>query len=128
MTGADYSRFGAEVAVAIAKGCGATITAVHVSIPPTETDLLRHPKQLQRPGRALLAEIAALGQREGVRVLTKALIRSAKEEAILDQTRIGGHQLVVIGTKAWSGEELHFGKSAETLIANARCPVLLLKS
>ena len=128
MTGADYSRFGAEVAVAIAKGCGATITALHVSVPPTETDLLRRPKQLRRPSGALLAEIVALGKREGVRVLTKVLIRSAKEDAILRQATLGGHQLIVIGTKAWSGEELHFGQSAETLIANARCPVLLLKS
>ena len=128
MTGTDYSRFGAEVAVAIAKGCGATITALHIAAPPNENDLLRRPKQLHRPGRALLAEIVALGQREGVRVLTKSLIRSAKEEAILHQTTLGGHQLIVMGTKARSGEELHFGKSAETLIANARCPVLLLKS
>ncbi len=128
MTGADYSRFGAEIAVAIAKGCGATITALHVSVPPTETDLLRRPKQLRRPSSALLAEIVALGKREGVRVLTKVLIRSAKEDAILRQANVDGHQLIVIGTKAWSGEQLHFGQSAETLIANARCPVLLLKS
>ena len=128
MTGTDYSRFGAEVAVAIAKGCGATITALHISAPPTENDLLRHPKKLHRPGRALLAEIVALGQREGVRVLTKSLIRSAKEAAILHQTNLGGHQLIVMGTKARSGEEMHFGKRAETLIANARSPVLLLKS
>ena len=128
MTGTDYSRFGAEVAVAIAKGCGATITALHISAPPTENDLLRHPKKLHRPGRALLAEIVALGQREGVRVLTKTLIRSAKETEILHQTTLGGHQLIVMGTKARSGEEMHFGKSAETLIAEAHCPVLLLKS
>ena len=128
MTGTDYSRFGAEVAVAIAKGCGATITALHISAPPAENELLRRPKQLHRPGRALLAEIVALGQREGVRVLTQSLIRSAKEAAILHQTNLGGHQLIVMGTKARSGDEMHFGKSAETLIANARCPVLLLKS
>ena len=128
MTGTDYSRFGGEVAVAIAKGCGATITALHISAPATENDLLRRPKQLRRPGRVLLGEIVALGQREGVRVLTRALVRPAKESAILHQATMGGHQLIVIGTKAWSGEELHFGQSAETLIANARCPVLLLKS
>jgi len=74
MTGTDYSRFGAEVAVAIEKGCGATITALHISAPPTESDLLRHPRKLHRPGRALLAEIVALGHREGVRVLTKSLL------------------------------------------------------
>ena len=128
MTGADYSRFGAEVAVAIAKGCGAAITALHVSVPPSETDLLRRAKQLRRPSRALLAEVVALGQRAAVRVLTKVLIRSAKEQAILREANVGRHDLIVIGTKAWSGEALHFGQSAETLIANARCPVLLLKS
>lgn len=128
MTGADYSRFGAEVAVAIAKGCGAAITALHVSVPPTETDLLRRSKQLLRPSRTLLAEIVALGKRENVRVLTKVLIRSAKEEAILREANVGRHDLIVIGTKAWSGDALHFGQSAETLIANSRCPVLLLKS
>lgn len=128
MTGTDYSRFGAEVAVAIAKGCGGTITALHIAAPPSENDLLRRARQLHRPGRALLAEIVSLGQREGVRVLTKSLIRSAKDEAILHQATSGGHQLIVMGTKVRSGEELHFGKSAETLIANAQCPVLLLKS
>jgi nucleotide-binding universal stress UspA family protein len=114
--------------VAIAKVCGATITALHISAPPTENDLLRHPRKLHRPGRALLAEIVVLGQREGLRVLTKSLIRSAKEAAILHRTNLCGHQLIVMATKARSGEEMHFCKRAETLIANARCPVLLLKS
>ncbi len=127
-TGADYSRFGAEVAVAIAKGCGATITALHVSAPPSEAELLRRPSQLRRTSRALLGEIAALGQRETVTVQTTARVGAAKESAILRQASLGGHQLIVIGTKAWSGEGLHFGQSAEALIAAAPCPVLLLKS
>ncbi len=127
-TGADYSRFGAEVAVAIAKGCGATITALHVSAPPSDNELLRHAKKLLRTGRALLADIAALGQREGVRVSTKALVGPAKESAILRQAQLGGHQLIVLGTKAWSGEHLHFGQSVETLLASAPCPVLIVKS
>ena len=128
MTGTDYSRFGAEVAVAIAKGCGATITALHVAAPPAESESLRHPGKHRRPGRALLADIVALGQREGARVVTKALVRPAKETVILRQATLGGHQLIVIGTKAWSGDQLHFGQSAQALIAGAPCPVLLLKS
>jgi len=127
-TGADYSRFGAEVAVAIAKGCGASITALHVSAPPAERDLLRHAKRLRRPGRALLGDIVTLGEREGVRVMTKEVMGAAKESAILREARVGRHQLIVIGTKAWAGAELHFGHSAEALIARAPCPVLLLIS
>jgi hypothetical protein len=44
-TAADHSRFGAEVAVAIAKGCGAMITALNISAPPAENELLRRPNQ-----------------------------------------------------------------------------------
>jgi nucleotide-binding universal stress UspA family protein len=128
MIGTDYSRLGAEVAVAIARGCGGTITALHVSPPPTESELLRHPAQLRPPGRALLADIVALGQRQSARVVTKALVRTAKETVILREAALGGHQLIVIGTKAWSGGELHFGQSAQALIAGSPCPVLLLKS
>ena len=127
-TGADYSRFGAEVAVAIAKGCGAAITALHVSVPPAESELLRRPAKLLRTGRALLADIVALGEREGVRVAAKAKIGSAKEHAILREAKMGRHQLIVLGTKAWSGDLLHFGQSVDGIIKNAKCPVLIVKS
>jgi Kef-type K+ transport system membrane component KefB/nucleotide-binding universal stress UspA family protein len=126
-TGADYSRFGAEVAVAIAKGCGASITALHVSVSP-ERDLLRQPATLLRTGRVLVADIEALGKREGVQVHPKALMGRAKESAILRQVELGGHQLIVIGTKSQSTEQLHFGTSAMALIEKAPCPVLIVKS
>lgn len=127
-TGADYSRFGAEVAVAIAKGGGSTLTALHVATPPSDSDLLRRPQKLQRPARALLDDIVALGEREGVHVVSRAAVGAAKESAILRQARRGGHQLIVLGTKAWSGEELHFGRSAEVIIENAGAPILVVKT
>ena len=127
-TGADYSRFGAEVAVAIAKGSGGTLTALHVATPPTESDLLRRPQKLQRPARALLDDIVALGERERVRVISRAVVGVAKESTILRQAYRGGHQLIVLGTKAWSGEELHFGRSAEAIIENAPGPILVVKT
>jgi Kef-type K+ transport system membrane component KefB/nucleotide-binding universal stress UspA family protein len=125
---ADYSRFGAEMAVAIAKGCGARITALNISAPPAENELLRRPDQLLRTGRALLREIVALGEREGVQVRSKTLVGPAKESAILRHATLGGYQLIVLGTKAWSGDRLHFGHSSETLIENAPCPILIVKS
>jgi Kef-type K+ transport system membrane component KefB/nucleotide-binding universal stress UspA family protein len=126
-TGADYSRFGAEVAVAIAKGCGASITALHVSV-SLEGDLLRHPARLLRTGRVLVADIEALGKREGVQVHPRSLMGRAKESALLRQVELGGHQLIVIGSKSQSTEQLHFGTSAMALIEKAPCPVLIVKS
>ncbi len=126
--GTDYSRFGAEVAVAIAKGSGATITALHVSVPPPVSDLLRRPETLLRTGRALLADIVALGEREKVRVATKVLVAPAKERAIHRQARLGSHQLIVLGTTTMSGDQLHFGQSVEAIIEIAPCPLLIVKS
>jgi nucleotide-binding universal stress UspA family protein len=123
-TGADYSRFGAEIAVAIAKGCGASITALHVSV---SKDLsLRNAEISLRSGRALVAEIEALGKRAGVKVQTKALRGRAKDSAILREA--AGHQLIVIGTKSQSTDQLHFGTSAMAVIEQAQCPVLIVKS
>jgi Kef-type K+ transport system membrane component KefB/nucleotide-binding universal stress UspA family protein len=127
-TGSDYSRFGAELAVGIAKGCGAKVTALHISAPPVETDLLRRPAKLLRPARALLGDIVALGDREGVQVKAQHVVGLTKESSILRQVHRGRHQLIVLGTKAWSAEELHFGRSAEAIIANAPGPVLIVKS
>jgi Kef-type K+ transport system membrane component KefB/nucleotide-binding universal stress UspA family protein len=127
-TGADYSRFGAEVAVGIAKGCGATITAFHVAAPTADTELMRRPEKLLRPARALLGDLVALGQREGVRVLTSTMVAAAKERAILRQAQRGRHQLIVLGTKAWAGDPLHFGQSAQAIIEHPPCPVLIVRA
>ncbi len=127
-TGGDYSRFGSEVAIGIAKGCGGMITALHVAAPPGDMDLLRRPQKLQRPARALLDDIVALGKREGVRVQSRAIVGVAKESAIVRQAHRGGHTLIVLGTKAWSGDELHFGRSAEAIIEHAPGPILVVKT
>ena len=117
--GADYSRFGAEMAIAIGKGCGATITTLHVSTPPTENEVLRHSNQLLRTGRVIFADIIALGRREGVRVMLKAMISPAKEHAILRQAIIGNYQLIVIGAKTRMGDQFHFGDIAGAIIKKA---------
>jgi len=80
------------VAVAIAKGCGATITALNISAPPAENELLRRPNQFLRTGRALLGGIVTLGEREGVRVMSKAFVGPAKESVILRQATLGRHK------------------------------------
>jgi len=59
------------------------ITALNISTPPSENELLRRPHQLLPTGRALLGEIVALGEREGVRMRSKAFVGPAKENAIL---------------------------------------------
>ena len=61
------------------------ITALNISAPPAENELLRRPNQLLRTGRALLGDIVALGEREGVRVRSKAFVGPAKESGRFEQ-------------------------------------------
>ena len=131
VTGTDYSRRGAEVAVAIAKACKCGVTALHVSRPPDESTLLRHqPRARAENGEALLEEISALGGREGVKVESLVVSRRSQERAILRQVRRGRHNLVVLGIKARpaTGERLFVGQSTAALVERLPCSVLIVNS
>lgn len=128
-TGADYSRFGAEVAVALAKGCNATVTALHVSQPTTPSSELQYRAgELPRSGRAIVDDMVALAHRESVHIVTKVLSGPVKENAILNEAIVGEYQLIILGTKPRPGETLHFGESVSAIIASAPCPVLVVTS
>jgi nucleotide-binding universal stress UspA family protein len=127
-TGADYSRFGAEVAVAIARGCHATVTALHVSLPPFQSGLHRRPGESSGSSRAIIDDMAALAHRESVHIVTKILSGPLKDESILHEARVGEHQLIVLGSKQRPGETLNFGESVSAIVGNAPCPVLVVTS
>jgi nucleotide-binding universal stress UspA family protein len=131
VTGTDYSRRAAEVAVAIAKACKCGLTALHVSRPPEESTLLRHqPRARVESGEALLEDIRTLGEREGVKVRPLVVSRPSQERAILRQVKKGRHNLVVLGIKARpaTGERLFVGQSTAALLERLRCSVLIVNS
>lgn len=128
MTGTDYSRRGAEVAVALAKAAKASVTALHVSPPSDEMDVLRRPNEPLVAGRALVKEIQSLGKREGVVVRTLVKVSNTPERTILRQVRRGEHNLIVVGVKVRSGEKLFFGRRIAVLLDRSPCSVLLVNS
>jgi nucleotide-binding universal stress UspA family protein len=93
----------------------------HSYAPWDDTEILPPPADaLMRPYQA----------RSGVPEVTPSVsfFNRSATVLILRQATLGGHQLIVLGTKAWSGDRLHFGHSAEVLIENAPCPILIMKS
>jgi nucleotide-binding universal stress UspA family protein len=127
-SGANYSRRAAEVAIAIAKGCGCQLTAMHASPPSDETSLLRHPKDVAVTGRALVRDIQSLGKKVGIRV--KSMLRTSRtpERAILDQVKRGGHDLLVVGVTPRSARRIFFGHSIAVLLEHSPCSLLLVIS
>jgi len=127
-TGTDYSRRGAEVAIAIAKASGSRVTALHVSSAPSEALLIRQIRKLLNTGRDIVGDVRDLGTREGVRVTPIVKVRRAPEAAILRQIKRGKHNLVVLGVKARTGEKLSFGPRVTVLLENTPCSLLIVTS
>ncbi|HWX41058.1 MAG TPA: universal stress protein, partial [Blastocatellia bacterium] len=127
-SGANYSRRAAEVAIAIARGCGCRLTAMHVSPPSDETSLLRHPKEVAVTGRALVRDIQSLGKKEGIRVKSTLRTSGTPERAILDQVNRGRHDLLVIGVTPRSARRIFFGHSITVLLEHSPCSLLLVIS
>jgi K+:H+ antiporter len=128
ITGTNYSRIAAEVAIAIAKGCAGAVTALNISPRPKQTGFARISRDQLRPGRALLDHIRKLGKRESVTVKTLAQIKPTPEFAILNQLRKGKHNLLVLGANVRPGSSLFFGHIILTLLAEADCSILIVSS
>ena len=129
VAGAGYSRFGAELAVAMARGSGASLTALHVSTPVFESELMRQPVASWHSSRDILQDVARLGERESIHVSTRKIKGAAKERLICEEARRGGYQLIVLGTNQKpSDNKLQFGESVTAILRDAPCPVLIVRS
>ena len=128
-SGTTYSRIAAEVAIAIAKGSNAKITALNVSPPPQQAGFAQTSREHLKPGRAALNDIRRLGKREGVSVKTIAKIRRTPEREILNQVRKGNHNLLILGANIRPpGAGLFFGHGIGTLLKKADCSILIVSA
>jgi Kef-type K+ transport system membrane component KefB/nucleotide-binding universal stress UspA family protein len=127
-TGTDYSRRAAEVAIALAKASRSRVTALHISPPADETVLLHRPPEVLNTGYALVHDLQALGQREGVGVIPMVKLRRNPEAALLRQVERGQYHLVVLGVKVRAGERLFFGHTATLLWERASCSLMMVHS
>jgi len=127
-TGTEYSRKGAELAIAIAKGCGGTVTALFIASPPSEGIFLRRAEELVNVGRGVVRDIKKLGEREGV--VVKTLIRRGRavEHEIMRQAKRGSFDLLVLGVTMRPGTGLFFGQRTATLKEHATCSLVIVNS
>lgn len=89
---------------------------------------MRRLREHLKPARALVRDIQALGEREGVPVKTLVKVRRVPENTILRQIKRGSHNLVVVGAKVRPGEELFFGHSIKVLLERTLTSLLVVSS
>jgi nucleotide-binding universal stress UspA family protein len=122
-----------DYACAIARGCGASITLLHVYEPPNELVGLVPGATVDGEaaaehdaGRTLLERASARIQAEGLAPPDRVLERAAKaSDAIVAHARMIHSDLLVMGTHGRKGvARLILGSTAEHVLRDAPCPVL----
>lgn len=128
VTGTDYSRRAAEVAVALAKGANTAVTVLHVTRPRSEMGLTRLEHEATAPARAVVREIEAMARREGVAFRSVVRTHRLHEQVIQQELQAGHHTMLVLGVNARPGDRLSLGDTTEELLRRTDCAVLLVKS
>jgi nucleotide-binding universal stress UspA family protein len=128
-TGTDYSKRAGEIAVAIAKAVGATLTALHVRRPGRRAHpALATDRREEDRARAPVDELVALARRDGVIADAAVVADDPEEAAIMSEAARGSYDLLVLGVKLRPGEHLFFGDTAHAIIDSRCCTLLLVES
>lgn len=121
VSGNENSRRCAEVALTLARSAAAKTTALSVTSPEA-----RRQRQVRREARAIAGEIERIAEQLDTEVRMMTRRESAAEDAILNTTERGQHDLIVMGVSRRPGEALSFGDVADALIKGAPCSLLLV--
>ncbi len=128
VSGSAVSRRGAEIAIALARMSPVPLRVIYVT---TTRD-----KGARRNGasvslareEAILKDTAALAARYDVDVATTLRANAAPEEAILQEIKNSGADLVVMGVDRIQGDALNFGSVAATVLKKSKVSVLLVSN
>lgn len=114
-------------AVALAKQRGAHVDALYVINVPLAHPLDAPLHDLEEQAAASLAEAVLLGEENGVRVEGVTVRARAIGSAIVEQARLLGSDLVVVGSSPrWRRQSAFFSPTVEYVLRHAPCEVLVV--
>jgi Kef-type K+ transport system membrane component KefB/nucleotide-binding universal stress UspA family protein len=128
VTGADYSRRGAEVAVAIAAAAEMSLCVLAVSRTAARESWYRRRREPAAEDRATMDAIRRLAERRGVQIFANFEANEHPDVAITRFARRNSSTLIVLGVKERLGPAPSFGPTADAVLQNAPCSVLLLST
>jgi Kef-type K+ transport system membrane component KefB/nucleotide-binding universal stress UspA family protein len=125
VNGTEPSQRGAEVALAMARATGASLTALYVAVGPKRG---RRVTRTRGHEEAILKDIVAIADGYNVAVRTAVLADTAANEAILADMKRRKSNLIVMGVSRRPGEKLFFGDTAAALLQEANASLLFVAS
>ncbi len=122
--GAPHARLATEVALALAKATGGSLTVFYVFEPDEDVNLLR--SRGRRFGMSVLADARLLGRRNDVPVRAISATDARPEEAIRHAVANGGYDLVIFGAVFRVGERKFLGPRSSAMTRAMDGPFLLI--
>jgi APA family basic amino acid/polyamine antiporter len=114
-------------AVKLAQEAGASVWALHVVRVPMERELDRAVAEEEERAEASLSEAQALGADHGVEVKTKTVLARSIGQAIVDQAKELGVDLIVVGSSPrWRRQSRFFSPTVEYVLKKAPAEVLVV--
>jgi Kef-type K+ transport system membrane component KefB/nucleotide-binding universal stress UspA family protein len=139
ITGTEFSRRGAEVAIVLARASRGSVTAMHVAAATRSSGHTTSRRGVRRRLRAalggsstneeaILRDAVRLGDQLDVPVRAQARVHADPDDAILRQLKPGRHNLVVMGVSSRPGTTLFFGNVPAAILARSDVSILLVAS
>ncbi|HLH87139.1 MAG TPA: cation:proton antiporter [Xanthobacteraceae bacterium] len=123
VNGTDVSRRAAEIAVEVARGATAKVTALYVA---TRTGRRGRSGRLRREEQAILDDVTELARLYGRKIATAVRTDVAPDDAVL--TAAKRHNLIVMGVSRRPGDKLFFGETAAGVFREAPISVVFVAS
>lgn len=139
--GSALAKKGLEQGLALARALGAEVTILTASDPPmtmgvdaagfavTEFALAEElEKEAQRQSNAVLAEAAAVAQKDGVPHKTVYVPRTRPADAIIDYAARSGIDLIVMASHGRRGvQRVLLGSQTNEVLTRSHIPVLVVR-
>ena len=132
----EYNDKIISYAIILAKGSGASITAIHVLDKSTLGGIgdffgaraEEYEKAMRKRSEELLTEVQQVIEKQGIKTSIEIIGNKSVAQGIIDYARKTGADVIVIGTKGLTGVgKFLMGSVASAVIDHAHCPVVAIR-
>jgi nucleotide-binding universal stress UspA family protein len=122
------SRRAAEVAIEMARGARAQVTALYVAGSKGTRGRGRGGTRARRHERAILDEISELAGKYEQEIDAAIRADMPPDRAVVAEAKKNGHTLIVMGVGRRPGDRLYFGETAAGIFKDAPISVMFVAS
>ena len=132
----EYNDKIISYAIILAKGSGASITAIHVldkSAIGGVGDVFgrrvdEYENEMRKHSQELLTEVQQVIEKQGIKTSIEIIGNKSVAQGIIDYAGESGADVIVIGTKGLTGvAKFLMGSVASAVIDHAHCPVFAIR-